>query len=146
MHRFLWSAISMMSVLGGCAAATTTTTTPAVTAPAASVSSGIPVRKKVTPNLITAEEIAESGRSFTSVLDIVESLRPAMLRARGSDRNGNSTPMVAFLDDFRVGDVSALREVPADEVKEIRYFNASDAATRWGILGAGGAIQVIRKK
>ncbi|MBV6522175.1 MAG: hypothetical protein MNPFHGCM_02321 [Gemmatimonadaceae bacterium] len=120
-------------------------------APPASPSSG------VSSDLITLAEI-ERG-NFRTALQAVESLRPNMLRQRaltlrqGGTGNRMATsasdarvPVVAYVDDVRVGDASRLAEIPAVTVREIRYVNAREATTRWGTNHASGAILVYTKR
>ena len=47
------------------------------------------------------------------------------------------------MDNVRMGGVDFLLNIPLDRVTEIRYFDASDATTKWGTGVAGGAIEVI---
>jgi len=105
-------------------------------------------------NLITQEEIA--GGSYQTALDIVQNLRPSMLRGRGvttgvtgADASGYEGPVagvVVYLEEVRLGGIESLRSIPAAGVKEIRFVSARDATTRWGTGHPSGAIQVITKK
>jgi len=101
-------------------------------------------------NLITPEEIAAAGAGMESAFDIVQRLRPAMLRSRtstfGSDNQGQQVPVVVYSDDVRLGTVENLRTIPAMQVREIRYISATDATQRWGTGHSSGAIQVVTKR
>lgn len=103
-------------------------------------------------NRILNEEIVALGAQADNAYDIVERLRPTMFRTRGATSFGNAagpaTPgIVIFLDDARLGsDVSALRNVAANQVREIRYHTATEATQLWGTGFGGGAIQVLSKK
>jgi len=85
-----------------------------------------------------------------SAFDIVQRLRPAMLRSRtstfGSDNQGQQVPVVVYSDDVRLGTVENLRTIPAMQVREIRYISATDATQRWGTGHSSGAIQVVTKR
>jgi hypothetical protein len=118
-------------------------------------SGGASAARRGGANLITAEEIVSSGGNMESALDIVERLRPTMMRPRASTfgavrsdgtQGGESIPVVAFVDEIRLGDVTNLRSVPAAQVLEIRYISATDATQRWGTGYSSGVIQVITKK
>lgn len=104
--------------------------------------------------LITEEEIATG--SYQTALDIVQNLRPTMLRGRGattgvtgadaSGYEGSVAGVVVYLEEVRLGGIESLRSIPAAGVKEIRFISARDATTRWGTGHPSGAIQVITKK
>ena len=108
-------------------------------------------------NLITQAEIAGGGQ-FSNALEIVQSLRPAMLRPRaatlttangslGMMSNGaSSVSVIVFLDQARYGESNTLATIAANTVKEIRFISAADATTQWGTGYSSGVIQVITKK
>lgn len=106
-------------------------------------------------NLITLAEISRGN--YGNALEIVENLRPSMLRPRGATlSNPNTTGVsadqatsvnvVVFLDEVRLGEPSRLAQVPAGSVREIRFINARDATTRWGTGVSSGVIQIISKR
>lgn len=101
-------------------------------------------------NLITEGEIQQIGGAVESAFDLVERLRPTMMRSRastfGASQAGESINVVAYVDEVRLGEVTTLRSVPATQVKEIRYHSATDATQRWGTGHGSGAIQVITKR
>ena len=101
-------------------------------------------------NLITADEIAASAAGLETAFDIVQRLRPTMLRPRassfGSNNQAQQVPVVVYTDDVRLGTVENLRTIPATQVQEIRYSSATDATQRWGTNHSSGAIQVITKR
>lgn len=116
-----------------------------------------PQRARGSANLITETEIAQGA--YQTALEIVQSLRPAMMRARTSATSAPSATspalsetaavsgsVVVYMDESRLGDLPTLSSIPAQRVKEIRYVNARDATTRWGTGHANGVIQVITKK
>lgn len=103
--------------------------------------------------LITQEEIART--SYTNALEIVEGLRPSMLRSRGmtmgpiaagTSSQAASVSVIVFLDEVRLGETDRLSSIAASSVREIRYINARDATTRWGTGVSSGVIQVISKR
>ena len=100
-------------------------------------------------NLITEQEIANAGGAMETAEEIVQRLRPAMLRARGSVRSSAqaenpSGPMV-YMDNQRLGGIEQLANIPSRNVKEIRLVSPIDATQRWGTDHWGGVIQVISK-
>ena len=145
--------LGILAVVAGCASSgssTTTTTATTATAATASTTAARPAARRGSANLITEEEIAGSGRQFASAFEIVEALRPSMMRARGSSggsaSSGENSNVMAFVDEIKLGELSQLRGIGASEVKEIRYISATDATTKWGTGYMNGVIQVIRRK
>jgi hypothetical protein len=94
-------------------------------------------------DLITEAEI--SATTYQNALEIVQNLRPTMMRPRGSTGQG-PVPVVLFVDDVRMVDLNGLANVPANRIKEIRYINARDATTRWGTDVGSGVILVTTKR
>ena len=82
---------------------------------------------------------------YQNALEVVQSLRPNMMRPRGSTGQG-PVPVVLFVDDVRMVDLNGLATVPATRIKEIRYINARDATTRWGTDVGSGVILVTTKR
>ena len=94
-------------------------------------------------DLITETEIAASV--YQNALEVVQNLRPSMLRSRGTTAGGG--PLVLYVDNVKMVDLSnGLMTIPSGRVKEIRYINASDATTRWGTGHASGVILVTTKR
>jgi hypothetical protein len=110
-------------------------------APLAAQDEGKPKVKKH-PDLITAAEIAERA-DLQNVYEAVNRLRPIWLRVRsaGSPDRGPA-PIVVYVDGVRMGDLSALQQMPASYVVEIRHLSGNDATTRYGIDHGSGAILV----
>ena len=107
-----------------------------------------PVRGSL--NLITSAEVEAAGNDAINAYDLVQRLRPAMMRPRnqtaGNTGEGTVFGAVAYVDDIRLGDLEQLRTVMRATVREIRYISASDATTRWGTGHSNGVIQVIIKR
>lgn len=82
---------------------------------------------------------------YQTALEVVQNLRPNMTRPRGSTSQG-PVPVVFYMDNVRIGELSALSTIPASRVKEIRYINARDATTRWGTGHGSGVILVTTKR
>jgi hypothetical protein len=96
-------------------------------------------------NLITADEIAKSNGS--TAYEVIQRLRPAFLRTRGSQSIQNPAPLspIVYLDGMRFGPVSSLAQIPALGIMTIEYMNAVDASQRFGLGNEGGAILVATK-
>jgi hypothetical protein len=94
-------------------------------------------------NMITKEEIATSHA--TNAYEAVTALRPAMLRYRGKTSITNSDtgyPRV-YLDRQLFGDVESLKSLDVGSIRSIRYYNTAEAASKFGLGNASGAIEVI---
>jgi len=95
-------------------------------------------------NLLTAEDIA--ARHDPDAYGLVRALRPGWLRgARGTSSVVTSSSVVVYRDGMRVGGPGALRDIPVESIREIRYFDAIDATQRWGTDHAAGAIFVTTR-
>lgn len=95
-------------------------------------------------SIITQEEIQAVGA--TNLYDVVLRLRPGWLTGRGVQNFGGQTGMIlVYHDGIRMGEVSALREIPPNYVVVVRYLDGSSAAGLPGIRSreiVAGAIMV----
>jgi len=108
------------------------------------------------PNLITREDIVRSGAT-----DAFEALRLANTHVSLSEARGQMTlthqvqatsrgrsslllsaQMLLVVDDVQRLDVSALHEIPADNVAWIRVLTSLEATPIYGTEGGNGAIVV----
>lgn len=108
---------------------------------------------------ITADEIQRSGING-NVYDLVYTLRRNWLNTRGVEtlseaprevnlEDGRTVlvpgepKLVIYLDNVRLGTISALRDVPIAGVQAVRFFNGPQATYRWGAGHSHGAIEVL---
>ncbi len=118
---------------------------------AAQDSPGATPKVKRQPNVIVVEEIDVIRTEVSTARDLVQRLRPGFLRNRGASSFGNaasgkSTPTArVVVDGAPRGGLSALAEISAMSVREIRYLNAADASIRFGTGYDGGAILVVTR-
>ena len=107
---------------------------------------------KQNQNLITTEEITQSSAS--NAYDLIQRLRPNYLRTRGAVHGAPSADgtnhleavdLVVYLNENRLGGTDELRHIVTSEIREIRYYSASDATTKWGTGHSAGAIQVVSR-
>jgi hypothetical protein len=108
------------------------------------------------PNLITREDIVRSGAT-----DAFEALRLASTHISLSEARGQMTlthevqatsrgrsslllsaQMLLVVDDVQRLDVTALREIPADNIAWIRVLTSLEATPIYGTEGGNGAIVV----
>jgi len=101
-------------------------------------------------NLITSAEIEAAAQDIQNAYELVERLRPMMMRPRnlsaGAVGAGTTFGVVAYVEEVRLGDLEALATVMRATVREIRYIGATDATTRWGTGHSNGVIQVVLKR
>ncbi len=130
-----------LAACGGSTPAPSTGASPATPAPAQTRTA----TTRRNANLITQDEIATlAGRAETG-LEIVEQLRPAMLRPRGGTTSG-AEPIASYVDGVKVGDVQGLRSIQFAMIKEIRYYSPTDATQRFGTGHSSGAIEIVTKR
>jgi hypothetical protein len=118
---------------------------------AACASSGSAAPGTKNQNLISSDEITQS--SAANAYDLIQRLRPNYLRTRGAVHgtpNGSTNKiepvdLVVYLNENRLGNSDQLRQISTSEIREIRYFNASEATTKWGTGHSAGAIQVVSR-
>lgn len=132
--------LALLPLLGACAGgaprATTGSATAAMTAAAAPRGSA---------NVIVESEIPASGAQ--NALEVIQRLRPSMLRSRnGTNDETGVMDIVFYIDNVRAGERQALTGVLATSVREIRYLAAADATTRFGTGHPLGAIIVTTKR
>jgi hypothetical protein len=132
-----WLAVLVVAVSSGCASSGT--------------SSGTSARSSRSQDVIGEAEIASRVRDATNALQIIEQLRPQMLRSRGSSlltpgaTSDDALPRV-YVDDISYGNVNSLSNLNSVSIREIRFIKAGDATTRWGTGNTGGVILVTTKK
>jgi len=82
--------------------------------------------------------------SYQNALEVVQNLRPTMLRPRTGTPNAQS--VMLYLDGVRMNDLSGMSTIPAERIQDIRFINARDATTRWGTGHDSGVILVTTKR
>ncbi|HJP85170.1 MAG TPA: hypothetical protein VJ852_04230 [Gemmatimonadaceae bacterium] len=98
-------------------------------------------------NVITEEEIRSIPAS--NLYELVQKLRPNMLRARGQSSLGGSTVgdyPVVFVDGRSYGDIGSLRSLIPSQVSLVRYYEATDAAGKFGMINGSGVIDVTTRQ
>lgn len=100
---------------------------------------GTPAPGRGNARLLTVDEL--SGSRSANLLDAVQQLRPSWLTPRyhGATRGG---PTV-FVGSQRYGETEHLRNIETANVREVHYFDAISAASRFGRNVPFGVIQVI---
>ena len=96
-------------------------------------------------NVIAAEELTDS--KARDAHHAVQLLRPDWLRSRGSVSMRDPTPtrVIVYVDGQRYGGASSLEQFRLGSFKELRYYNGSEATSRWGTGHAGGVIYLTTR-
>ena len=126
-----FAAIAMIAMVSACA----------------SSGGAVPIQNQ---NVISTDEITQSAAS--NAYDLIQRLRPNYLRTRGAvhgtpDKANKLEPVdvVVYLNENRLGTTEQLRQISTMDIREIRYFNSSEATTKWGTGHSAGAIQVVTR-
>ncbi len=91
-------------------------------------------------NMIQLEQIREQPAS--DAYDLIRNLKPQWLRRGGHRSIYFTSYATVYVNDSKHGDIDSLRSIPAEHIKEIRFLNAGEAASRFGLNHAGGAILI----
>ncbi|HEV8365871.1 MAG TPA: hypothetical protein VGQ52_20315 [Gemmatimonadaceae bacterium] len=138
--RSLVSALMVASSVAACARSASTTT------------ASVPGPRGST-YVLTESEIVSAR--LPSIYDVIQQLRPNMLRGRGpNEQVTGASPAEAgaagrtinvYLDGKWLGDPSRLQSVPASAIKSVQFLNSTDAKSRFGSGHDAGAILVTSK-
>lgn len=91
-------------------------------------------------NLITQEQIRH--HNFRNAYDAVQALHPNWLETKGVDSLRNPSQVLVYVDNSRMGGINELRYVASAGIGYIRYYNGTEASTRWGLGHGAGVIFV----
>lgn len=99
-------------------------------------------------DVITAEELADPSVASGDALEAVQRLRPRFLMTRGamSVRNVTAGSVHVSIDGGPLLTVDNLSRLRPNQIAEIRYLNASDAAQRFGTNAASGAVILVKSR
>lgn len=135
---------------GGAASGAAPASVPAPATATTTAAAPSPRVPRGSSNLITSAEIEAAAQDIQNAYELVERLRPMMMRPRnlsaGAVGAGTTFGVVAYVEEVRLGDLEALATVMRATVREIRYIGATDATTRWGTGHSSGVIQVVLKR
>ena len=97
-------------------------------------------------NVITETELQSVPAS--NLYELIEKVRPNFLRSRGaaSINLPGGEYAVVYMDGHSYGDLASLRSIIPNQVSQVRYFDASTAASRFGMISATGVIEVTSKQ
>lgn len=103
-----------------------------------------PRRAETVPHTMWAPitEAELTGTEISNAYEAVRLLRPRWLRPRMPTGAGHGLPLV-YAHNMPSGSIYELRLFPIAGIREIRYVNARDATTRWGMGHSNGVIELI---
>lgn len=98
--------------------------------------------------VITAAELDEPSIASVSLYDAIRRLRPRFLMTRGqvSPRNPAAGSTRVSVDGGPLVGVEILGRIRPGEVAEVRWLSATDAAQRFGLNAASGAVVMVKSR
>jgi hypothetical protein len=99
-----------------------------------------PDGERTNRSVITQQQMAENH--FLTAYDAVESLRSNWLQTRGTDSFSAPSEVRVYLDNTLLGGVATLRDITANTVSFIKYYDGITATGRWGLGHGAGVIFV----
>lgn len=147
--RHLRPFIAVAAIAAGCASAPkpADTSSPAtVIAPQGSATTSAPVVKK-NPDVISEAELTDPTILNMNAYEAVRRLRPNFLVIRGvRSVTGPPAQVHISIEGGPIQPLAALKDIPAHEVKELRYLSASDAGQRFGTAADAGPVIMVKRK
>lgn len=89
---------------------------------------------------ITLAEIQASHA--TNGYDLVRALRPNWLQVRGQTRVGQYDRIILYMNNVRMGEASALRDVNTADIRAVEFMDPRQAQLRFGSGHEAGVIVV----
>lgn len=97
------------------------------------------------PNVISKEELQDPTVAGADAATAIRQLRPAFFRTRGPQSFSNaSAGLVQISQDY--GPLQSVQQLSALDTRslvEVRYLDANDAQSRFGINANGGPVIVL---
>ncbi len=113
--------------------------------PASTAAGSAPTRVSRNADVISKEELQDPTVAGGDAMTAIRQLRPAFFRNRGPQSFSNATAgQVKISQDF--GPLQPLAQLSAIDTRslvQVRYLNANDAQTRFGINANGGPVIVL---
>jgi hypothetical protein len=97
------------------------------------------------PNVISKEELQDPTIAGADAATAIRQLRPAFFRTRGPQSFSNATAgLVQISQDYGpLQPLSQLGTLDTRSLVEVRYLDANDAQSRFGINANGGPVIVL---
>ena len=116
----------------------------AVVVAAGCASSGTSGTSSSPRGALTRDVMLETGHP--TVFEAVQQLRPQWLTVRGAGRTGRPAEIIVFVDGSMYGPVGSLRQFRVNDVEDVIFLSATEAATRWGTLAGDGGVISVRSR
>ena len=102
-------------------------------------------RARKNPDIISEQELRDPTIAGTDAMTAIRQLRPAFFRNRGPQSFSNaSAGQVQVSQDYGpLQSVNNLTAIDTRSLVEVRYLNANDAQSRFGITANGGPVIVV---
>ena len=103
-------------------------------------------------NVINSDEVMNFNPEGKTAFDLVSRLRPKWLVARGAvaflpaDNADSTEYAMVFVDGNPMGKLSALHDIPALHVDDIRFYDVAEAGARFGTRGGRSGVIEVRQK
>ncbi len=97
-------------------------------------------RGRADRNLITEEQIQDNH--FKTAYEAVAALHSNWLVMRPNTLTSQQDSVVIYFDNVKLGFPRELRDIETARINYIRYFDAVQATTRWGVGHSQGVIFV----
>jgi len=98
--------------------------------------------------VVTSEEIFSSHADAVTAYEALGRLRPNWLNRHGlsSFNLASDEFAMVFVDGQPLGAIETLRNIPASQVGDMRYYDVTEAGATFGLrAGTGGVIEVRMK-
>ena len=98
---------------------------------------------------LSAMEVASAHAETWTAYDAIARLRPNWLASHGmsSFGSGEGAHAIVFVDGQQLGALATLRNIPANQVKDFRYYDVTQAGATFGLkAGTGGVIELRTKQ
>jgi hypothetical protein len=102
-------------------------------------------REARNPDIISTAELQDPTIAGTDAMTAIRQLRPAFFRTRGPQSFSNATAgLTQISQDFGpLQPVDNLKGIDTRSLVEVRFLNAVDAQSRFGINANGGPVIVL---
>jgi hypothetical protein len=99
-------------------------------------------------SFLGSTEIITAHADLGTAYDAIARLRPNWLASHGiSTFEGRDSELASvFVNGQQYGGLTSLRNIPAYQIADLRYYDVTEAGARYGIkAGTGGAIEIRLK-
>lgn len=98
-------------------------------------------------NFLSSTEIITAHADLGTAYDAIARLRPNWLASHGVSSFDRSIELaVVYVDGQQYGGLTQLRNIPAYQIADSRYYDVTEAGARFGIKGGSGGVIEIRLK